>query len=117
MSTTPSADTISKTGIANLPIPGSKSAPKKFKGKYSDVHPFLCHYEQICTHLSITDNKEKIENITQYCSRQVQLFLESLTSYDQSPADWEAFKKDIIKFFDAEQDNQVYKKSDLQAYT
>ena len=102
MSTSPSTDTISKTGIANLPIPGSKSAPKKFKGKYSDVRPFLRHYERICTRLSITDNKEKIENITQYWSRQVQFFLESLTSYDQSPADWEAFKKDIIKFFDAE---------------
>ena len=108
---------LTGTGIANLPIPGSKSAPKKFKGKYSDVRPFLRHYEQICTRLSITDDKEKIQNITQYCSRQVRVFLESLTSYDQVPLNWEAFKNDIIKFFDAERDDQVYKKSDLQAYT
>ena len=108
---------ITGTGIANLPIPGSKSAPKKFKGKYSEVRPFLRHYEQICTRLSITDDKEKIENITQYCSRQVRLFLESLASYDSSTPKWDTFKNDIIKFFDAERDDKVYKKSDLQAYT
>ncbi|EPS99179.1 hypothetical protein FOMPIDRAFT_1125125, partial [Fomitopsis schrenkii] len=108
---------ISGTGVANLPIPGSKSAPKKFKGKYSDVRPFLRHYEQICARLSITEGKEKIENITQYCSRQVRLFLESLTSYDQEVADWEVFKNDFIKFFDAERDDKVYKKSHLQSYT
>lgn len=105
------------TGVANLPIPGSKSAPRKFKGKYSEVRPFLRHYEQICTRLNITDHKEKITNITQYCSRPVRLFLESLASYDQPPLNWDNFQNDIIKYFDAERDDKVYKKSNLQAYT
>ena len=31
-------------GVVDMPLPGQKGAPKKFKGKHSDVLPFLYFY-------------------------------------------------------------------------
>ena len=36
------------SGVIDFPLPGHKSAPKKFKGKHSDVIPFIHFYEQLC---------------------------------------------------------------------
>ena len=92
--------TTNATGVHNLPVPGSKSAPKKFKGKFSDVKPFLKHYEKLCMQKGIVDEEEKIQNLTQYCSRKVREFLEGLPSYTDE--NWEAFVQDIWEYGRAE---------------
>ena len=102
--------------VVDMPIPGSRHAPKKFKGKYTEVKPFLQHYERLCQKLSITSDQERIENIAQYCSRKVRQFLESLTSEGAQPAKWDTFKADILKYFDADRDDKKYKVKNLEAY-
>ena len=56
------------SGVAALPMPGSKTAPKKFKGKYNEVKPFIQHYERICVKLGIVNDRDMIDNLGQYCS-------------------------------------------------
>ncbi|TFY52483.1 hypothetical protein EVJ58_g9992 [Rhodofomes roseus] len=72
-------------------MPGSKTAPKKFKGKYSEVKSFI-----------------------QYCSRHVQQFIKSLPLY--SAERWDQFKADILKYFDANRANKKYKIHHLEAF-
>lgn len=107
---------MATTGVAALPTIGSKSAPKKFTGKYTEVKPFVQHYERLCVRLSIDQDHDRIENITQYCSRKVRQFLESLLSYAAVPASWAAFKSDILKYFDADRDDKRYKVKNLETY-
>lgn len=107
---------MATTGVAALPIPGTKSAPKKFTGKYAEVRRFIQHYERLCDKLSITDHREKISNITQYCARKVRQFIEGLPSYNATVPNWDTFKSDVLKFFDADKDDKRYKVKNLEAY-
>lgn len=102
------------TGPNSLPIVGHKGAPKKFKGKYNEVNLFIQHYERLCAQKSIITDKEKVENITQYCSRHVKEFMEGLPSY-RTP-NWAQFVKDILTFYDADKDSKRYKVRDLSKY-
>ncbi|EKM48326.1 uncharacterized protein PHACADRAFT_109112, partial [Phanerochaete carnosa HHB-10118-sp] len=103
-----------ETGPNSLPIIGHKGAPKKFTGKFNEVKLFLQHYERLCAQKNITLDEEKVENITQYCSRHVREFMEGLPSY--TSRNWTAFSKDILKFYDAEKDTRRYKYTDLENY-
>ncbi|KAK7685266.1 hypothetical protein QCA50_011629 [Cerrena zonata] len=105
---------INQTGVHHLPVPGTKSAPKKFKGKFSQVKLFIKHYEKLCAQKLVTDEEEKIQNITQYCSRSVREFMEGLPSY--SGKNWEVFVQDLLEYFDAERYTKRYKRGDLEAY-
>ncbi|KAH9830316.1 uncharacterized protein C8Q71DRAFT_862606 [Rhodofomes roseus] len=104
------------TGVAGLPMPGSKCAPRKFKGRYSEVKSFLQHYERICTKLGIINAKDLIDNVTQYCSRQVRQFIESLPSFEAKDPNWETLKKDVLTYFDADRDDKKYKVRHLESY-
>ena len=101
-------------GPNSLPIAGSKAAPRKFKGKYSEVKNFVQHYEKLCALKRVISDKDKIENITQYCSRDVREFLEGLSSYKGN--NWVKFSEDILKYYDADRDEKRYKIKDLEAY-
>ncbi|KAK7682114.1 hypothetical protein QCA50_014700 [Cerrena zonata] len=106
--------TVALTGVVNLPIPGTKGAPKKFKGKYSAIRQFINHYEKICAQKAVTDAHEKIENITQYCSRRVREFMEGLPSF--SGTNWNLFTQDLLEYFDAERDVKRYTCSNLDSF-
>ena len=75
--TTP-AYTIPMRGLVDLPIRGTKGAPRKFKGHPSDVEQFLSHYEKLCNRHAVTSDDDKIKGITQYCSRAVKEFMKGL---------------------------------------
>lgn len=102
-------------GAVDLPIVGTKGAPKKFKGKSNEVESFLHHYEKLCAKWNVTSANDRIQNITQYCSRPVREFLEGLTSYTSS--DWAKFKKDFKEFFNADRDDQRFCYKDLEKFT
>ena len=70
-----------QTGSNNLPSPGTKGAPKKFTGDYSEVNKFIEAYERVCRQNKVSTDQDKVENITQYCSRSVHQFIEGLQSY------------------------------------
>ena len=105
--------TKTHTGVYYLPVPGSKNAPKKFKGKYSEIKHFINHYEKLCVQKQVTDPKEKVDNITQYCSKNVREFMEGLPNYVRG--NWEAFVQDLLEFYDADRDVKRYKRGDLEA--
>jgi len=98
-----------------MPIPGTKLAPEKFKGEYNYVSQFIQHYECLCDQNKVTENKEKCETITQYCSKKVGEFIEALESYSKS--DWNQLKKDLLKFYDNDRSSKRYRQKDLIAYT
>lgn len=101
-------------GVVDLPIVGTKGAPKKFKGNSGDVRPFLEHYERLCAKHGVTKPKEKIESITQYCAKHVREFLEGLSSYQSS--DYDVFKKDFKEFYNADKDSRRFRVRDLEKY-
>ena len=70
----------------DMPIPGSKHAPKKFKGSYSDIKPFLQHYSQLCRRYNVTSAKQKSDLILQYCSQSVKECIQSLPGFGD---DWD----------------------------
>ena len=100
--------------ILTMPIPGSKAAPKKFKGDFTEVKKFIKHYEKLCDYNQVTADKDRCETISQYTSRHVTEFIEGLDSYENS--DWNALKADILKYYDADLDTKRYKRQDLVSY-
>jgi C4-type Zn-finger protein len=98
-----------------MPIAGTKLAPEKFKGDYDYVSRFIQHYERLCDHNNVTNQKERCETITQYCSKKVAEFIEALESY--SKGDWSQLKKDLLKFYDNDRSSKRYRQKDIVAYT
>ena len=98
-----------------MPIPSTKLAPEKFKGEYNYVSRFVQHYERLCDQNHVTDDKEKCETITQYCSKKVGEFIEALESYSSS--DWDQLKINLLKFYDNDRSSKRYRQKDILAYT
>ncbi|KAG2740857.1 hypothetical protein P692DRAFT_201842408 [Suillus brevipes Sb2] len=74
-----------------LPNPGTKAAPAKFKGGFSEVKGFLKHYEKLCDYNKVVSDSDKCESITQYIK----------------------LKSDILKYYDADLDTKRYRRKDL----
>lgn len=103
-----------RNGVIDLPIVGTKGSPKKFKGRAEDVLPFIQHYTRLCAKHGVTDVKEKLENITHYCSRHVREFLEGLDSYRKG--DWDTFLKDFKEYYNADRDERRFRVRDLERF-
>lgn len=101
-------------GAIDLPILGTKGAPHKFRGTAHRVESFLRHYEKLCDKYAVTSAKEKIENLTQYCSREVREFLEGLKSYTGN--NWATFKKDIKEYYNTDREERRFRLRDLEKY-
>jgi len=105
----------STNSVLTMPIPGTKLAPEKFKGEYNYVTRFIQHYERLCGLNNVTQDKDKCETITQYCSKKVGEFIEALESYARD--DWADLKNDLLKFYDSDRDSKRYRQKDIIAYT
>lgn len=57
---------------------------------------------------------EKIENMTQYCSKRVRETVEGLATYEGQ--DWDKFKTDVRKLYEADKDAKRYRVRDLEDY-
>jgi hypothetical protein len=102
---------ISTRTVLDLPVPGSRNAPTKFKGGYRKVRKFIDHYEKLLKYCNVTLDEEKCQSILMYCSRSVSHFIEALDSYDKN--DWSALKKDLLKYYDADLDKIRWSERDL----
>jgi len=100
--------------ILDMPILGTKQAPKKFKGDYRHVEDFINHYERLLQRCNVTDEKEKCHNLRQYCSSVVKETIEGMQDY--ITPDWTKLKAMILKFYDAERNEQRYTERDLTAF-
>ena len=103
-----------ETGPNSLPIVGQKGAPKKFRGKSSEVELFIKHYERLCSQRSVIDDIDKVENITQYCSKSVRECIESLNSYTEK--DWRQLKRDILELYDADRERKKFRLKHLERF-
>lgn len=54
---------IPTRGLIDLPIVGTKGAPKKFKGQPSEVEHFLKHYEKLCDKYGVRTDADKVIGI------------------------------------------------------
>ena len=100
--------------LADLPISWTRNAPKKFKGHYSQVRPFLRHYERICDKCQIISDRDKCDNVLQYCSRSVRECIKGLEEFGNG--DWNDLKEQIENIFDAERDDQQYSEKILDKF-
>lgn len=100
--------------VTDMPIVGTKGAPKKFTGKASEVNQFVRHLERLFGKYNVTTGKEKVESVTQYTSSQCRRFMEALKSYQDG--DWDAFSKDLKKYYEADKETRRYKVRDLEKY-
>ncbi|KIP02100.1 hypothetical protein PHLGIDRAFT_16775 [Phlebiopsis gigantea 11061_1 CR5-6] len=99
---------------ADLPLLGTKRAPRKFNGQYSEVDRFLYHYNRLCQKYNVITDQEKIENITQYCSRKVREVLEGI--HGLTGTDWTDFTNHIRKYFEADKEAKRYRINDVEVY-
>ncbi|KAG2748114.1 hypothetical protein P692DRAFT_20735359, partial [Suillus brevipes Sb2] len=104
----------SSRSTLTMPNPGTKAAPAKFKGGFSEVKGFLKHYEKLCDYNNVASDTDKCESITQYMSRHVTEFIEGLASF-RTP-NWSKLKSDILKYYDADLDTKRYRRKDLISY-
>lgn len=101
-------------GAIHFPLPGNKSSPRTFKGKFNEVKTFIEHYERLCAQYYVSNHREKLDNIGQYCNRLTREFMEALPSF--KAGDWDQFTQDLMEYYDAEQDEKRYSWRDLEAY-
>jgi len=103
--------TVPGNSILTMPLPETKAAPEKFRGRYNKIKSFLIHYELLLEQNNVLGEKDKCELVTRYCSRKVTEFIQALPSY--SDKKWENLKADLLKYYDADLDNKKYKVRDL----
>lgn len=107
--------TVPGASILTMPLPDSKAAPEKFKGRYSKIQPFLNHFEMLLAQNNVALDKDKCELVTWYCSLQVGEFIQALTSFMNK--DWEGLKKDLLKYYGADLAVTKYRVKDLVRLT
>lgn len=98
----------------DMPIRGSKDAPRTFKGKHTEVQPFLDHFELLLNKCRVTDDKEKCACLLKYCSIEVQNVIQTMECFHQHK--WSRLRKELLKHYDAERALQKYKPADVYAY-
>lgn len=98
--------------IQDMPLKGSKHAPKTFKGQYYYVKEFIEDYEALLTTNNVTLDKDKVKLILRYCSYPVVEVIETLPHY--TTPNWEDLKKELLSIYDSDQLDQRYKRKHLQ---
>ena len=98
--------------IQDMPLKGSKHAPKTFKGQYYYVKEFIEDYEALLTTNNVTLDNDKVKLILRYCSYPVVEVIETLPHY--TTPNWEDLKKELLSIYDSDQLDQRYKRKHLQ---
>ncbi|KAK7008261.1 hypothetical protein R3P38DRAFT_3211162 [Favolaschia claudopus] len=101
--------------ILDLPLRGSKEAPKTFKGNHEDVEYFIHHYDKLIIKYNVTDPADQCECILEYCSTNVRAFIHASEHYQTD--NWRRLRRELLKYYDAERASTQYKPSDITNYT
>jgi len=86
--------------LAQMPIRGSKNAPRVFKGNYKHVAPFINRYNQLLDYYHVVTEVDKCRGILEYCSWSVKDFIQINPHYLKP--NWEELQKEILNAYDAE---------------
>lgn len=109
------AATNSTHSVLNMPIPGTKLAPEKFRGDYTKVKDFIQHYDRLLVQHNVITHRERCETITRYCSRKQRETIQNIPSY--ATPDWTRLREDILKLYDADRDTKRYTIKDVMNFT
>ena len=99
--------------ILDMPMPGSKTAPRTFKGHHTDVETFIEQYDRLRQQNNVGSGEDACKTILQYCSKSVARFIEGLESFRNH--DWNDLKRDILEYFDSERKLSRYTEADIRA--
>lgn len=100
--------------VLDMPVPGTRQAPRKFHGRWTEVRPFLDLYERLCQVNNVT-GEAKCTSILQYCSLATREVIEGMKAYRDR--DWTAMRSEIEKQFNADRAERRYVEQDLARYT
>lgn len=99
----------------DLPSPGSKQAPKTFKGHHRDVERFLAHFKYLCHQKAVIGPKEKCLGLVQYCSYDVADLLEGLEEYEKD--DYDGLIKKFQHLYDGGRRKGEYHIGHIEEFT
>ncbi len=108
------AHNIQVPPLYNMPIRGSKLAPKTFKGNYHKVTGFIRHYIRLLDQHQVILEADKCQGILEYCSQKVKDFIKA-SIYYQVP-NWQQLQNEILKYYDADREESRYRVADLTAF-
>ncbi|KAI5891943.1 uncharacterized protein SCHCODRAFT_02503883, partial [Schizophyllum commune H4-8] len=100
--------------VLDMPTPGSRQAPKTFKGAYYEIERFLEHYDRLVRQYNVKSGRDKCRNIIQYCSQHIGEFIMSTREYAKN--DWEGLRTALLKYYNADKVHSKYKPSDVVAF-
>ena len=100
--------------LYNMPIRGSKLAPKTFKGDYHKISDFIRHYNRLLDQHQVITEADKCQGILEYCVQKVKDFVRSSTHF-QTP-NWTRLQAEILKYYDADREESRYRVADLNAF-
>jgi hypothetical protein len=103
--------TVPGNSILTMPLPDTKAAPERFRGRYNKVKSFITHFELLLEQNNVQADKDRCELVNRYCSRKVTDFIQALPSYTDRK--WDKLKEDLLKYYDADLDNKKYGSKDL----
>jgi transposase InsO family protein len=101
-----------QTGLAAMPVLGSKEAPRLFDGKPEDLEDFLDRFLILAAGAQLTDD-EKVKAITQYVTRKQKALFESLDGY--STRSWTDFEDSLKAVFPSTATEQKYSPITLES--
>lgn len=107
--------TVPGASILTMPLPDSKAAPEKFKGRSSKIQSFLNHFEMLLAQNNVLEDSDKCELVKRYCSPAVSEFIQALASYTDNI--WDSLKADLLKYYAADLAVTRYRVKDLVRLT
>jgi len=109
-----SAPATATLSVLDMPLPGTRQAPRRFNGDYRYVNDFIEHYERLLHRYNVTTPEDQCKSIRQYCSSKVRETIEGMNDY--ATPNWTQLKATILKFYDAERNEQRYTERDLISF-
>ncbi|KAJ7615069.1 hypothetical protein DFH06DRAFT_1343921 [Mycena polygramma] len=101
--------------VLDMPLRGSRDAPKTFRGHHSEVEYFIAHYDRLLVKFHVTDPEDQCRLILDYCATDVQGFIRASKYYQQNK--WSKLRNEILQCYDADKAISRYKPSDIATYT
>ncbi|KAJ6483619.1 hypothetical protein C8R47DRAFT_1217702 [Mycena vitilis] len=101
--------------VLDMPLRGSRDAPKTFRGHHSEVEYFIAHYDRLLVKFHVNDPEDQCRLILDYCATDVQGFIRASKYFQQNR--WPKLRIEILQCYDADKAISRYKPSDIATYT
>ncbi|KAJ6450732.1 hypothetical protein C8R47DRAFT_1230121 [Mycena vitilis] len=101
--------------VLDMPLRGSRDAPKTFRGHHSEVEYFIAHYDRLLVKFHVNDPEDQCKLILDYCSPDVQGFIRASKYFHQQR--WPKLRHEILQSYDVDRATSRYKPSDVATYT